>query len=67
MNFDYIGYSVAKAQLEIIQGAPVPAVLNVGDFMEQPHAPSILYPHHHHAPVAQAQYPQFPGPYVRYL
>ena len=67
MNFDYVGYAMAKAQLEVLQSGPVQPVLNVGDFMEQPHAPSILYPHHQQAPVVQAQSSQFPGPYVRYL
>lgn len=67
MNFDYVGYAMAKAQLEILQGSPVQPVLNVGDFMEQPHAPSILYPHHHGVPVARVQAHQFIDPDIRPL
>jgi hypothetical protein len=33
--------------------------------MEQPHAPSILYPHHHGVPVARVQAPQFIGQDIR--
>jgi hypothetical protein len=67
MNFDYVGYAMAKAQLEILQAASVQPVLNIGDFMEQPHAPSFLYPNHYRAQFVQGQPTQFINPDIRPL
>jgi len=65
MNFDYAGYAMAQAQLQLLNGAPIQPVLNVGDFIVHPQHPNIVCQQPTQVPIAQATV--FPGPYVRYF
>jgi hypothetical protein len=56
---------MAQAQLQLLNGAPVQPVLNVGDFMVHPQHPNIVCQQPVQVPIAPA--PVFPGPYVRYF